>query len=202
VDKNKKESCLIFWLSLVHLDVGNNKLTLLPAELINLVNLKLLSIRDNAGLRELPPFGNYKCLESLRMRNVGKVSALPPDLFTLKSLTELDLRENPQFVELPSQIGELTNLELLDLYGNGFKARGRKRKVEKKIVKCVPTQTIPATIEDSLVCVCSIFAQCLVEREHSRRSSPDAKLSRRFFPQKDFFFVLKRLQRFCCLRTY
>lgn len=58
---------------LVHLDVGNNKLTLLPAELINLVNLKLLSIRDNAGLRELPPFGNYKCLESLRMRNVGKV---------------------------------------------------------------------------------------------------------------------------------
>jgi Leucine-rich repeat (LRR) protein len=60
-------------------------------------------------------------LESLRMRNVGKVSAVPPDLFTLKSLTELDLRENPQFVELPSQIGELVNLELLDLYGNGFK---------------------------------------------------------------------------------
>ncbi len=58
------------------------------------------------------------------MRNVGKVAAIPADLFTLRTLTELDLRENPQFVELPSQIGELVNLEVLDLYVNGFKARG------------------------------------------------------------------------------
>lgn len=52
---------------------------------------------------------------------LSQVSAVPPDLFTLRTLTELDLRENPQFVEIPSQIGELVNLEILDLYGCGFK---------------------------------------------------------------------------------
>lgn len=61
------------------------------------------------------------------MRNVGKVAAIPADLFTLRTLTELDLRENPQFVELPSQIGELVNLETLDLFGNGFRVSAYPR---------------------------------------------------------------------------
>ena len=79
--------------SLTSLNLSINRLTAIPAEIGQLINLTELYL------------------------NLNQLSAIPPEIGRLTNLTRLYLRDN-QLTELPSEIGQLTNLKFLYLGRN------------------------------------------------------------------------------------
>lgn len=102
--------------SIVHLDLSNAGLTVLPSSVECLVGLKSLDLSYNS-LSTLPSaIRTLKKLERFTAAH-NKIVGLPKELFLLVSLRRLDLSDNLLFV-IPSGIGNLANLTELVLDGN------------------------------------------------------------------------------------
>jgi Leucine-rich repeat (LRR) protein len=74
----------------LELDLGRQRLTILPPEIGQLTRLERLYLKDN------------------------QLTALPPEIGQLTALTELDVSNN-QLTSLPPEIGQLTVLKELRL---------------------------------------------------------------------------------------
>ncbi|MEM9923344.1 MAG: COR domain-containing protein [Cyanobacteria bacterium P01_D01_bin.50] len=115
---------------LTELDLSGVKLTVLPAEIGKLTQLKKLILGkdeyDEDGvyintignkLRELPKeIGLLNQLEELHIAK-NQLSSLPAEIGQLTNLQSLNLSQN-KLSSLPAEIGQLTNLKTLDLLSN------------------------------------------------------------------------------------
>jgi len=102
--------------NLTTLDLSWNGLSNLSAEIGQLANLTTLDLSWN-GLSDLPTeIGQLANLTTLNLsRNL--LSDLPAEIGQLANLTTLNLRWN-RLSDLPAEIGQLTNLTMLDLSEN------------------------------------------------------------------------------------
>ncbi|PAU52215.1 leucine-rich repeat domain-containing protein [Pseudomonas indica] len=91
------------------------RLDTLPASLLQLPRLEILSVR-NAGLSRLPEFGEMPGLLSLNFSH-NPLTALPESIGRLSSLLSLNLDRN-RLEFLPESIGRLTALRELTVSGN------------------------------------------------------------------------------------
>ena len=93
-----------------------NDLVELPAQLCDLIQLKKLSVTNSHKLSALPEdIGNLVNLELLRLRSCTDLSELPGSIRNLKKLNFLDISDCFSIMELPEDIGELCSLERLNM---------------------------------------------------------------------------------------
>ncbi len=101
------------------------KMRNLPESIVRLKNFKVLNLFGTSNLTSLPKsLGNLESLESfgiignsncsLDLRNIP-IKELPRTIGKLKSLRRLDLSGCKSLEYIPEEIGELENLEILDL---------------------------------------------------------------------------------------
>jgi Leucine-rich repeat (LRR) protein len=106
-------------IDLTSLDLVNNYLTILPAELGHLTNLTSIDLSRNY-LRSIPAeLGRLSNLTTLNLSNNQLVS-LPPELGSLINLSLLNLANN-DLKDLPPEIGRLSNLKMLDISNNNLR---------------------------------------------------------------------------------
>ncbi|XP_076159796.1 erbin isoform X2 [Alosa pseudoharengus] len=104
---------------LYRLSMPDNDLTVLPAAIANLTNLRELDVSKNS-IQEFPEnIKNCKVLAIVEA-SVNPISKLPEGFTQLLSLTQLYL--NDAFLEfLPASFGRLTKLQILELRENQLK---------------------------------------------------------------------------------
>ncbi|XP_070780248.1 erbin [Enoplosus armatus] len=110
----------LFNCQLLHrLSMPDNDLTVLPATIANLINLRELDVSKNS-IQEFPEnIKNCKVLAIVEA-SVNPISKLPEGFTQLLSLTQLYL--NDAFLEfLPASFGRLTKLQILELRENQLK---------------------------------------------------------------------------------
>ncbi|KAM6986179.1 erbin isoform 1-T1 [Aplochiton taeniatus] len=110
----------LFNCQLLHrLSMPDNDLTVLPAAIANLVNLRELDVSKNS-IQEFPEnIKNCKVLAIVEA-SVNPISKLPEGFTQLLSLTQLYL--NDAFLEfLPASFGRLTKLQILEVRENQLK---------------------------------------------------------------------------------
>uniref|UniRef100_A0A673YS79 Erbb2 interacting protein n=1 Tax=Salmo trutta TaxID=8032 RepID=A0A673YS79_SALTR len=110
----------LFNCQLLHrLSMPDNDLTVLPAAIANLVNLRELDVSKNS-IQEFPEnIKNCKVLAIVEA-SVNPISKLPEGFTQLLSLSQLYL--NDAFLEfLPASFGRLTKLQILELRENQLK---------------------------------------------------------------------------------
>ncbi|KAJ8401855.1 hypothetical protein AAFF_G00374360 [Aldrovandia affinis] len=110
----------LFNCQLLHrLSLPDNDLTVLPAAISNLINLRELDVSKNS-IQEFPEnIKNCKVLTIVEA-SVNPISKLPEGFTQLLSLTQLYL--NDAFLEfLPANFGRLTKLQILELRENQLK---------------------------------------------------------------------------------
>uniref|UniRef100_A0A8C9R9Y2 Erbin n=1 Tax=Scleropages formosus TaxID=113540 RepID=A0A8C9R9Y2_SCLFO len=110
----------LFNCQLLHrLSMPDNDLTVLPAAIANLINLRELDISKNS-IQEFPEnIKNCKVLAIVEA-SVNPISKLPEGFTQLLNLTQLYL--NDAFLEfLPASFGRLTKLQILELRENQLK---------------------------------------------------------------------------------
>ncbi|XP_027703937.1 leucine-rich repeat-containing protein 63 [Vombatus ursinus] len=101
---------------LVYLNLAFNSLPIFPPEVLVLINLQVLIMRNNP-IREIP-----SDIEKLKHLEVFVISfnlltSLPNGLFALSKLEFLDISYN-EITSLPNEIKNLSNLNNLNLEGN------------------------------------------------------------------------------------
>ncbi len=119
--------------------LSNNKLTSIPSEIVQLVNLQELYLSENK-LTSIPPeIGQLVNLQILKLNSNkltyitseikqlvnlqrltlsdNKLKSIPPELGQLTNLQELYLSYN-KLISIPTEIGQLVNLQELYLAGN------------------------------------------------------------------------------------
>uniref|UniRef100_A0A4W5LEF2 Erbb2 interacting protein n=1 Tax=Hucho hucho TaxID=62062 RepID=A0A4W5LEF2_9TELE len=101
------------------LSMPDNDLTVLPAAIANLINLRELDVSKNS-IQEFPEnIKNCKVLAIVEA-SVNPISKLPEGFTQLLSMTQLYL--NDAFLEfLPASFGRLTKLQILELRENQLK---------------------------------------------------------------------------------
>ncbi|KAJ8287045.1 hypothetical protein GJAV_G00046420 [Gymnothorax javanicus] len=104
---------------LYRLSLPDNDLSVLPAAIANLINLRELDVSKNS-IQEFPEnIKNCKVLAIVEA-SVNPISKLPEGFTQLLSLTQLYL--NDAFLEfLPANFGRLTKLQILELRENQLK---------------------------------------------------------------------------------
>ncbi|XP_068430380.1 erbin isoform X2 [Clinocottus analis] len=110
----------LFNCQLLHrLSMPDNDVTVLPAAIANLINLRELDVSKNS-IQEFPEnIKNCKVLTIVEA-SVNPISKLPDGFTQLLSLTQLYL--NDAFLEfLPASFGRLTKLQILELRENQLK---------------------------------------------------------------------------------
>ncbi|KAK9902923.1 hypothetical protein M0R45_001436 [Rubus argutus] len=93
-----------------------NDLVELPAQICDLIQLKKLSVTNSHKLSALPEeIGNLVNLELLRLRSCTDLSELPGSIRNLKKLNLLDISDCFSIKELPEDIGGMCSLERLNM---------------------------------------------------------------------------------------
>jgi len=94
-------------------------ITVFPSEIFRLTALKGLFLKGNA-LNEIPQeIGSLTELVELNLAENIDLGKLPSGIGNLKNLKILDIR-NCGLADLPPEIGNLKNLETLQMWGNNF----------------------------------------------------------------------------------
>ncbi|BAY24777.1 Miro domain-containing protein [Calothrix sp. NIES-2100] len=116
------------------LNLWGNRLRSLPGELGQLVNLQSLNLYNNR-LRSLPgEFGQLVNLQSLNLYN-NQLRSLPGEFVQLVNLQTLDLDRN-ELSSLPGEFVQLVNLQTLDL------GRNELSSLPREFVQLVNLQTL------------------------------------------------------------
>ena len=102
--------------NLVNLDLHGNQLTTVPAGIGRLTNLSKLILYGNQLTTVPAEIGQLTNLRSLWL-DANKVTTLPPEICQLTNLSELYLNGN-QLTTVPAEIGRLTSLTTLELRDN------------------------------------------------------------------------------------
>ncbi|HEV7332235.1 MAG TPA: leucine-rich repeat domain-containing protein [Flavisolibacter sp.] len=104
------------------LDLSDQQLKQLPAEIIKLTTLEKIDIGSNPDLDLVQTFEVLKQIPSLKILWLtdGKIKALPNNISQLKNLEELWLDDN-ELTSFPDPIKQLTNLKYLRLFSNKIK---------------------------------------------------------------------------------
>ncbi|MDP2692603.1 MAG: leucine-rich repeat domain-containing protein [bacterium] len=110
---------LIFMIDTVVVELDRNKLSTLPNDFFDLVNLKELLL-DHNNFSYIPPgIKSFTKLEKLDLSH-NQITEIPKEFGELKSLRRLDLSRN-NISEFPDEFFNLKdNLENLDIFGNKF----------------------------------------------------------------------------------
>ena len=105
------------WEEATEIHLMNNKFSELPRG-PNCPQLCALFLQKNPFLRVIPPsfFQRMPMLQILDLSHT-KIRSLPQSLYGLSQLQRLFLRGCKLFMELPPEVGELSNLKVLDLEG-------------------------------------------------------------------------------------
>ena len=102
--------------SLEELDLHNNRLSFLRADIQKLTNLRILNLAGN-NLKKLPiAIGKLLNLASLNLHS-NNLSSLPSSIGKLEKLELLDISRN-HFSEFPVEVLQLSNLQSLNLSDN------------------------------------------------------------------------------------
>jgi hypothetical protein len=97
----------------------NQGLTVLPADVKKLRNLKILEAQDNKFIELPPELFELKNLKSLNVAN-NRLEQIPAEIGKLKNLKVLLVSRN-KLTTLPKEIGSLQNLFWLDVSGQPIK---------------------------------------------------------------------------------
>ena len=91
----------------------------IPAELGDLINLKLLNLSGNRFTGGIPSeLGSLDNLESLTLSSSELTGSIPSELSNLASLKGLSLSYNQLSGAIPAELGDLTGLVSLNLHNN------------------------------------------------------------------------------------
>lgn len=103
---------------MVHLDIRNNNLCVIPSEIKNLTKLTNLNLANNK-IRELPSEIQY--LKQLMYLNLfgNKLQTIPPEIGALNKLHDLTL-DNNELSSLPLEMDYLQGLRSLSIRHNSF----------------------------------------------------------------------------------
>ncbi|CAJ0942651.1 unnamed protein product, partial [Mesorhabditis belari] len=104
---------------LIHVDLSNNKIDMLPPQIRRLTLVQVLLLSNNPmshfQLKQLP---SMKALRVLHMRNTNRtLDNIPPILDDLENLMDVDFAEN-NLPKVPEALYKLKKLRKLDLSGN------------------------------------------------------------------------------------
>ena len=130
------------------LNLSNNNINVLPKEVGELINLKLLWVSSNQ-IESLPSeIGNLNKLEALFI-NDNQLIILPSEICKLKGLTTLSISRN-QLKTLPSEFGNLLNLIHLDIECNNLKSLpkeiGKLKNITRLYLRKNKLKTLPLEI--------------------------------------------------------
>ena len=99
--------------------VYNNLSGIIPAQLGDLTNLRILRLADNQLTGSIPAtLSNLTNLSSLFLADNQLTGSIPPELGNLTNLWILYLSNNQLSGSIPAQLGDLTNLRILFLGSN------------------------------------------------------------------------------------
>jgi len=98
------------------LDLSYIQITILPPEIGNLINLRILYLHHNQIKTVPPEIGKLSQLQELWLNN-NQIKILPPEIGNLSQLQILWLYNN-QIEILPPEIGNLSKLRELSLHDN------------------------------------------------------------------------------------
>ncbi|MEG3989361.1 leucine-rich repeat protein [Microcoleus sp. S28C3] len=93
-----------------------NQLTKFPDAVLQLTNLKILSIANNQITSIPEDIGQLSNLTDLNLSN-NQITSIPEDIGQLSNLTDLNLSNN-QITSIPEALGQLSNLTDLNLRWN------------------------------------------------------------------------------------
>ncbi|XP_043853843.1 leucine-rich repeat-containing protein 63 [Dromiciops gliroides] len=104
---------------LVYLNLAFNSFSIFPPEVLVLINLQVLIMRNNP-IKEIP--SDIEALKKLKIFVISfnLLTSLPNGLFALSELEFLDVSYN-EIVSIPNEIKYLSNLNNLNLDGNELK---------------------------------------------------------------------------------
>ncbi|KAM7461172.1 hypothetical protein LguiA_029293 [Lonicera macranthoides] len=142
---------------LTHLDLHGNQFTgSLPSSLANLTKLTSLSVSHNSLNGSIPSevLGNIKNLRSLDLSRNLFSGPIPSFVGFMTHLIDLDLSQNQLTGSIPSKLGNLKNLEYLQL-GNlscEFEMKDQKKRTSR-VRHFIPIIILPVTISLALLII-------------------------------------------------
>jgi len=104
------------------LNLSDQKLSSLPADIIKLTNLEKIDMGENPDLDLVQAFNVLKQISSLKILwlDEGKIRKIPDNISLLNNLEELSLSEN-ELTQFPEPIKHLKKLKELCLFSNKIK---------------------------------------------------------------------------------
>lgn len=108
------------------LNLSGKKLTKVPEDIFNQINLEELDLSNNQLTDAIPSqIGKLKNLKVLNLSN-NQMTGVPAEVGQLQYLEVLDISYN-QLTGLPNEIGNLKKLKTLNISGNNYSETDLKK---------------------------------------------------------------------------